>query len=218
MKKFMVADMVKDIRSDKIKTYMDNYNLSEIDLKEVNDRSKEYYDDGILEIDLPELEYPFQIVYLMKPENYDLNSDEAFYLVDNWDNEAEWKDVMLTAEALEMGIEDVSDDDVEEYLSTGGQDEIVTSMGNVFFKWDNIAKAYVLYMFLDMGQDSKCNGIQVYNNITRDMILQMKSSSFGEYYNENLRKNTSYEGCGCEDNCCEDADLDNAPQEFKSYL
>jgi len=185
----MVADMVKDIRSDKIKTYMDNYNLSEIDLKEVNDRSKEYYDD-----------------------------DEAFYLVDNWDNEAEWKDVMLTAEALEMGIEDVSDDDVEEYLSTGGQDEIVTSMGNVFFKWDNIAKAYVLYMFLDMGQDSKCNGIQVYNNITRDMILQMKSSSFGEYYNENLRKNTSYEGCGCEDNCCEDADLDNAPQEFKSYL
>jgi hypothetical protein len=158
----------------------------------------------------------FMVADLVK-DTMGLSQSEYDYLRENWD-ESEWQDVMAAAEALEQGIEDTTDDDVEEYLSTGGQEEIETSMGNAFFKWDNIAKAYVLYMFLDMGQDSKCSGVQIYNNITRDMILEMKNSSFGEYYNDNLRKNTNYEGCGCEENCCEDADLDKAPSKFRSLF
>jgi predicted AlkP superfamily phosphohydrolase/phosphomutase len=212
MKKFMVADLVKDLRSDLVKQYLNKYNLSQFDIKEINNISQEYYVDDLSKIDIQDLEYPFKMVYLMKTENYGLNSDESFYLVENWDNEAEWKDVMSTAEALELGIEDISDDDVEEYLSTGGTEELDTSMGNAIFKWDNVAKAYILYIALE-------GGIQQYKNITRNMILAMKSAdSIGSYYNDNLRKNDSYEGCGCKANPCEDADLAQIPSKFRSLF
>ena len=144
-----------------------------------------------------------------------LSQSERDYLEANYD-QSEWQDVMATAEALDMGIEDVTDDDVEEFLSTGGSEQIETSMGNAVFKWDNISKTYILYLALEPGQNSKCDGKQVYKNITRDMIQDMKSAdSFGSFYNDKLRGNTSIEGCGCADNCCDDADFAEMPSKFR---
>lgn len=152
----------------------------------------------------------YLIADLVKDE-FGLSQGERDYLESNF-SPAEWPDVMATAEALDMGIEDVTDDDVEEYLSTGGSDEIETSMGNAIFKWDNVAKAYVLYIALD-------GGIQQYKNIPRDMIQDMKSAdSFGSYYNDNLRNNDSYEGCGCKANPCDEADLAQIPSKYKELF
>lgn len=183
MKKYMVADLVKELRQN-----------------EIEDLIRQGFNDDQIQ----------QINYLM--DNYGVSEEEAIYLVENWDNEAEWNDVMDTAQNLELPLTQVTDDDVEEYQETGGTDEIETSMGNAIFKWDNVAKAYVLYIALD-------GGIQQYKNIPRDMIKDMKSAqSFGTYYNDNLRGNESYEGCGCKPNPCEDADLAQIPSKFRSLF
>ena len=145
-------------------------------------------------------------------DTYGVSKEEAVYMADNWDNDAEWNDVMDAAQNLELPITDITDDEVEEYQQTGGADEIETSMGNVIFKWDNIAKAYVIYLALD-------GGVQQYKNVPRDMVKSMKDSdSFGSYYNDNLRGNDSYEGCGCKANPCDDADLAQIPSKFRSLF
>lgn len=149
-------------------------------------------------------------------ERYQMNDSEAERFVDNYPNESTWADVEATAEALDLDITDVEDDDVEEWLSTGGSDELETSMGNAVFKWDNITKTYVLYLALEPA--ANCNGIQVYNNITREMILDMKVGSLGSYYNDYLRGNESHEGCGCRQNCCESDDLDQIPSRYKDLF
>jgi len=152
----------------------------------------------------------FMVADLIK-DALGLSQSEKDYLEANYD-QSEWPDVMATAEALDIGIEDVADDDVEEFLSTGGAEEMTTSMGNAIFKWDNIAKAYVIYFALE-------GGIQQYKNVPRDMIIAMKSAeSIGQYYNDNLRGNESYEGCGCKPNPCEDTDLAQIPSRFRSLF
>ena len=207
MKKLMVADLVKDARSDSINTYMKRWSISKDDLLKVDKLSKEYYNDNLDKISLSEIEYPFQIQYLMNKES--LNSDEAYYLVDNWNSEAEWLDVMKTAEDLNVGIEDVEDDDVEMVMELGGvKGEIESSLGKVFY-WYNIALGTYL--------------------LTTELQEIRSSESFGEYFNKNIRANSKYsdkEGsCGCigddpdkPKRLCNSLDFAQMPEDLKQYV
>lgn len=152
----------------------------------------------------------FMVADLVK-DAFGLSQSERDYLEANYD-QSEWQDVMATAEALDMGIEDVSDDDVEEFLSTGGADEIDTSMGKAIFKWDKATATYILFIIFD-------NNISMYKGLSRDQVIQMKNAdSFGSLYNDTLRENESYELCGCNPNPCSQEELDRIPSKFRSYL
>jgi len=214
MKKFMIADLVKDLRSDSIKRYMDRWNISEDDLPKVDKLSKEYYNDN--------LEYPFQIQYLMNKEG--INSDEAYYLVDNWDSEAEWLDVMKTAEDLNAGIEDIEDDDVENVMSAGeAKGEIQSSLGKVFY-WYNLALGtYILTTVFDKGNPAQ------YPISVSELEEIRSSDSFGEYFNKKIRANSEYSdkdgACGCigddpdkPKRLCTSEDFANMPEELRQYV
>jgi hypothetical protein len=222
MKKFMVADLVKDARSDSINTYMKRWNISKDDLLKVDKLSKEYYNNNLDKISLSEIEYPFQIQYLMNKES--LSSDEAYYLVDNWDSEAEWLDVMKTAEDLNVGIEDVEDDDVEMVMELGGvKGEIESSLGKVFY-WYNIALGtYLLTTVFDKGNPAQ------YPVSVSELQEIRSSESFGEYFNKNIRANPEYSdkpgACGCigddpdkPKRLCTSEDFANMPLELREYV
>lgn len=222
MKKFMIADLVKDLRSDSIKRYMDRWNISEDDLPKVDKLSKEYYNDNLDKISLSEIEYPFQIQYLMNKES--LNSDEAYYLVDNWDSEAEWLDVMKTAEDLNVGIEDVEDDDVENVMSAGeAKGEIESSLGKVFYWYSIALGTYILTTVFDKGNPAQYP-------ISVSELQEIRSSeSFGEYFNKNIRANSEYSdkdgACGCigddpdkPKRLCTSEDFANMPEELRQYV
>jgi hypothetical protein len=222
MKKYMVADMVKDARSDSINTYMKRWNISKDDLVKVDKLSKEYYNDNLDKISLSEIEYPFQIQYLMNKEG--LNSDEAYYLVDNWDSEAEWLDVMKTAEDLNVGIEDVEDDDVEMVMELGGvKGEIESSLGKVFYWYNIVLGTYILTTVFDEGNPAQ------YPLTVSELKEIRKAESFGTYFNKNIRANSAYsdkEGsCGCigddPDNpkrLCNSLDFAQMPEDLKQYV
>ena len=222
MKKFMIADLVKDLRSDSIKRYMDRWNISEDDLPKVDKLSKEYYNDNLDKISLSEIEYPFQIQYLMNKES--LNSDEAYYLVDNWDSEAEWLDVMKTAEDLNVGIEDVEDDDVEMVMELGGvKGEIESSLGKVFYWYSIALGTYILTTVFDKGNPAQYP-------ISVSELQEIRSSeSFGEYFNKKIRANSEYSdkdgACGCigddpdkPKRLCTSEDFANMPPELREYV
>jgi hypothetical protein len=222
MKKYMIADMVKDLRSDSIKKYIKLYEISESEIREVDDRSKEYFLYGLDEVQMSDLEKPFQIIYLEK--EYQINSDEAFYLTDNWDSEAEWRDVMTTAEDLNSGIEDVEDDDVEMVMELGGvKGEIESSLGKVFY-WYNIALGtFILTTIFDEGNPAN------YPVSTNELKTIKSSQSFGEYFNKNIRANSLYSdkpgACGCigddpkkPKKLCTSEDFANMPEEFRAYI
>jgi len=218
----MIADLVKDLRSDSIKRYMDRWNISEDDLPKVDKLSKEYYNDNLDKISLSEIEYPFQIQYLMNKES--LNSDEAYYLVDNWDSEAEWLDVMKTAEDLNVGIEDVEDDDVENVMSAGeAKGEIESSLGKVFYWYSIALGTYILTTVFDKGNPAQYP-------ISVSELQEIRSSeSFGEYFNKNIRANSEYSdkdgACGCigddpdkPKRLCTSEDFANMPEELRQYV
>lgn len=209
----MIADLVKDLRSDSIVKYMEKYKISEMELDEVDSRSKEYFVSGLDNISLSELEKPFQIIYLEK--EYQINSDEAFYLTDNWDSEAEWRDVMTTAEALNAGIEDIDDDDVENYMSMGGKakGELESSVGLIQWLYDNKLKAYLILMII--------NDRPIMYKVSPDMMKDWRNSeSMGEYYNSYIRGNSDIEdpnhSCGCGPNPCEQGQVDQYKAKYSS--
>jgi len=222
MKKFMVVDMVKDARSDSINTYMKRWNISKDDLVKVDKLSKEYYNYNLDKISLSEIEYPFQIQYLMNKES--LNSDEAYYLVDNWDSEAEWLDVMKTAEDLNVGIEDVEDDDVEMVMELGGvKGEIESSLGKVFYWYNIVLGTYILTTVFDKGNPAQ------YPVSVSELKEIRSSESFGEYFNKNIRANPAYSdkdgACGCigddpdkPKRLCTSEDFANMPEELRQYV
>lgn len=185
-------DMQKAIntRLDKIKEYIRLYDINPEDMKEIDELSQEYYVDNLEDIRLSYLDRPFQIFYLM--QEYDINSDEASYLVDNWDNEADWKQVMETAEALGLGIEDVEDDDVDnlnEIQNIGGEPgnsyvEIDTSLGKAFIYYA-LGQYYLLVAF-DEGNPAN------YPIDKSEVSLISSASSFGAYFNQNMRNSEEY--------------------------
>ena len=131
-----------------------------------------------------------------------ISYDEAAYLVDNWKSQSDRDQVLLAAEDLGLNVQDISDDDVEAINEAGStKGTIDTSMGIVKYIYNNQMKAYSILLLVD-GNDL------VYNNLDPNMMNEMiNADSFGTYYNDTLRGNESYEGCGCKANVCEPTDL-----------
>jgi hypothetical protein len=95
------------------------------------------------------------------------------------------------AESLGVEPGDVDDDDVENYLSMGGnKGELESSVGPIQWIYDNKDKTYVVYMIVTtMGKQRDI----IYNidpNIMKDW---RDSQSMGEYWNMNIRSNEAIE-------------------------
>jgi hypothetical protein len=198
MKKYMVADLVKDLRSDKIKEYIRLYDIDPEDMGEINDLSKKYYYTDLSNIAISELDRPFQMFYLIK--EYGINSDEANYLVENWDNEADWKQVMETAESLGIGIEDVEDDDVEafsEISDMGGNQGyyvIGSDLGKGYIYYTKECGWCLLLIFAD--------GHPANYPISKEEAMNIRySDSLGTYYNDNMRNDDQYSDIPCAWGC-----------------
>jgi hypothetical protein len=169
MKKYMVADLVKDLRSDLIATAGEQFNL---------------------------------------------NDSEAERFVDNFPNQSTWADVEATAESLGVEITDVEDDDVENYMSVGGNKGILeSSSGIIQWIYDNTLKAYVILMVLE--------DKPIMYKLDPTMMREWKDSeSIGEYYNLKIRGNSEIEddeiACGCNPNPCEQGQVDRFNTRFAS--
>jgi len=131
-----------------------------------------------------------------------VDEDVASYLVDNWRSERDRDQILQVAEDLGADPQDISDDDVENINSAGNaKGTIETSMGIVKYIYDHKALAYTILLLVD-GEPL------VYKDLEPNLMNEMRNAaSFGSYYNDNLRENESYEGCGCKANVCEDTDL-----------
>jgi len=134
-------------------------------------------------------------------EEFDLNDANAAIFVNDYPNESDWPQVANAANALNLDIMDISPDDVERINSAGSAKGLIdTSMGIVKYIYNHPLQTYSLLLVLDREL--------VYNNIEPDMMNDMiNAESFGSYYNDNLRNNESYEGCGCKEHVCESTDL-----------
>lgn len=140
------------------------------------------------------------------------------------ENEA---DAAIREEVAEyLGVEpgDVEDDDVENYLSMGGnKGEIKSSLGKVFY-WYNIALGtFILTTIFDEGNPAN------YPVSTNELKTIKSSQSFGEYFNKNIRANSLYSdkpgACGCigddpkkPKKLCTSEDFANMPEEFRAYI
>jgi hypothetical protein len=170
MKKYMIADLVKDSREDLVLEAMEEYNL---------DRAN------------------------------------AEIFVDNFPNQSTWPDVEATAEALGVDITDVEDDDVENYMSMGGEakGELESSVGLIQWLYDNKLKAYLILMIL--------NDRPIMYKVSPEMMKDWKDSqSMGEYYNSYIRGNITIEdpnhSCGCGPNPCEQGQVDQYKAKYSS--
>jgi hypothetical protein len=223
MKKYMVADLVKDLKEDQINYLLINYNITRSDAKYIVDNYRNQYEQR-------------SIARSMDEYGFNLRNAEEF--VDNFPNESTWPDVEDTADLYGVEILDVNDDMVEAYLSfnedekvylmeNGGWKEakgsIDTSMGKVLW-WFNIALGTFILTVLFK------NGNPAQYPISVSELKQIRSSgSFGGFFNNKIKGNSMYsdkEGsCGCigEDpenpkRLCDSEDFAQMPQEFKRYL
>ena len=175
MKKYMVADLVKDLREDSILLAMDKYKL---------------------------------------------NRSESARFVDNFPNQSTWPDVEEVVESLGIGITDVEDDDVENYMEMGRENkgEILSSISDDPIQWiyDNKLKSYIVLMYLTFKDGRR----PVMYKISPEMMREWTDPniSFGEYFMENIRKNEDLEdpeiSCGCGPNPCEPQQVDRFNTRF----
>jgi hypothetical protein len=230
MKKYMVVDMVKDLRQDLVQQYRVKYNIKDTDIysvdKTVNDLAEEYYGSGVWEMDISQLEYTFMMFYLIR--DYHITSDEAFYLVSNWKSEADWKLVMQVAEDLDIGIEDVQEDDVWNMESAGSSGMVESSIGHIIYKYDILTKSFILYVIFNDGNPAK------YVQVSKEEIEGLiNSESAGKYYIDNIKGDPMYSdlpgSCGCigldehghrmdpPKLLCTAADFGDMPKQFIQY-
>jgi hypothetical protein len=150
MKKYMIADLVKDLKADKAK---EDQRLADL---------------------------------------WNVTLEELECLREISDNEADWDDIMLTAESLEIGICDVTPDDVEnvqDIWDLGGSRgnayvEIGTSLGKAFIYYA-LGQYYLLVAF-DEGNPAN------YPIEKSEVSLISSASSFGTYFNQNMRTDDKY--------------------------
>jgi len=153
-------------------------------------------------------------------DRYNINESEATRFVDNFPNESTWEDVEATAESLGVGIEEVEDDDVENYMEMGGnKGEIESSSGIIQWIYDNTLKAYIVLLMVEE------NALMylIDNNMMKEWI---NSDSAGIYYNNNIRGNKDIESqgessgvpCGCGPNPCEQRKIDQFNNKYSSIL
>ena len=128
-------------------------------------------------------------------------------LVKAAENEA---DAAIRAEVAEsLGVEpgDVDDDDVENWLSVGGnKGELESSVGPIQWIYDNKAKAYIVYMVVTTSDKPRDIIYNIEPSVMKEWI---NSESMGEYWNSKIRSNKSIENAassldfpigGCDDN------------------
>jgi hypothetical protein len=124
-------------------------------------------------------------------DRYSFNESEAERFVDNFPNESTWADVEETADSLGVDVSDVDDDDVENYMSMGGnKGDMESSVGPIQWIYDNKAKTYIVYMIVEtMGEPRDV----IYNIDPNTMQEWLNSESMGEYWNEFIRSNKDIE-------------------------
>lgn len=156
-----------------------------------------------------------QDLILKAMEKYGLNESEAARFVDNFPNESTWADAEATADSLGVGITDVDDDDVENYMSMGGNSkgQLESSVGKIQWLYDNTLKAYLILMMLD--------DKPIMYKLKSDMMKDWTNSdSMGEYYNSFIRGNSTIEdpehSCGCGPNPCDPQQVDRFNTRFVS--
>jgi hypothetical protein len=203
MKKYMVADLVKDLKEDQIKYLLDNYNITRSDAKYIVDNYRDTYTQDLI---------------AKAMDVYGLNMRNAEEFVDNYPNESAWADVEEVAESLGVDITDVEDDDVENYMEMGGnKGEMQSSIGPIQWIYDNTLKAYIVYLVLETANGPR----DIIYRLDRDMMKDWKdSSSFGEHYNNIIRGNESIEhpetSCGCKEDPCEPGQIDQFKTKYSS--
>ena len=194
MKKYMIADLIKAVEDEqaierikRIKDLLDTYGIAQTDAEYIVDNYSKYTQQDLI---------------AKAMESYNLNIGDAEMFVDDYPNESEWAELEGIAEELGIDITDVEPDDVENINSAGSaKGTIDTSMGIVKYIYNHPLQTYSILLLVD-GNPLMYNNIEPY--MMNDMI---NAESFGSYYNDNLRKNDSYEGCGCKANVCEPTDI-----------
>jgi hypothetical protein len=203
MKKYMVADLIKDLKEDQIKYLLDNYNITRSDAKYIVDNYRDQYAQDLI---------------AKAMDVYGLNMRDAEEFVDNYPNESAWADVEEVAESLGVDITDVDDDDVENYMEMGGnKGEMESSIGPIQWIYDNTEKAYIIYMVLETAKGPKDIMYKLDPDMMKDWI---NSDSTGEYYNKFIKGDTSIEdpkhSCGCGPNPCEQGQVDQFKTKYSS--
>ena len=223
MKKFMVADLIKDLTEDRINELVRKYGISR-------------YDARYIVTSYPDRDDQELIAKIMDDYKTSLRDSEEFYK--NYPNPEDWDEVEATAELYGVDITDVDDDMVEAYLSfdeeekvylmeNGGipeaKGEIDSTIGKVLW-WFNIALG--TFMLTTIFK----NGNPAQYPISVSELREIRNAdSFGEYFNKNIRGDSLYSdkdgSCGCigEDSnnpkrLCTSEDFAQMPQEFEAYL
>ena len=163
---------------------------------------KKYLISDLVKVSYDEYKDSRDLAIQAEMDRSNVDENVAAYLVDNWSSKADRDQVLQAAEDLGLDPQDISDDDVEAINEAGSpKGTIETSMGTVKYIYNHKTLAYSILLLVE-------GNPLVYNNIEPDMMNEMiNADSFGSYYNESLRDNDSYEGCGCKANVCEDTDL-----------
>ena len=206
MKKYMVADLIKAVedeqaieRTKRIKDLLDTYGIAKTDAEYIVDNYSDYTQQDLI---------------AKAMESFDLNIGDAETFVDDNPNESTWADLEEVAESLGVDITDVEDDDVENYMSMGGNKGILkSSSGIIQWIYDNTLKAYVILMVLE--------DKPIMYKLDPTMMKEWKDSeSIGEYYNLKIRGNSQIEddeiACGCNPNPCEQGQVDRFNTRFVS--
>jgi hypothetical protein len=141
----------------------------------------------------------------IKADEWNVTTEELYCMIDISNNEADWDDILLTAESLGLSPCEIDYDDVENYLEMGRENkgELDSSVGPIQWIYDNKLKAYIIYMVLDTLEGP----IDIMYKLDPDMLREwMNSDSIGEYYNTYIRSNKEIEdpdnSCGCQDEPC----------------
>jgi len=107
-------------------------------------------------------------------------------------NEADWDDIIATAESLNSDICDITEDDVWNYVDMGRENkgELESTVGPIQWLYDNKAKVYIVYMIVTTMSKPR----DIIYNIEPDVMKEwINSESMGEYWNEFIRSNSDIE-------------------------
>jgi|SanBayMetagenome_1026888.scaffolds.fasta_scaffold32070_2 hypothetical protein len=204
MKKFLISKALEDLELDRVSYLVKKYAISLEDAKWI-----------VLNID----SYQLQDNICLAMTEFDLSLTEAEDFVTDNPNPSTWGDLEETAESLGVGINEVDDDDVENYMDMGGSSKgtLDSSVGPIQWIYDNTAKMYAIYMAL--------GETPIMYSISPDIMKDwFGSDSIGEYYNLNIRGNItiennasgSFDPCGCTPNPCEQGQIDQFNARYSS--
>ena len=199
MKKYMVADLIKDLKEDQIKYLLDNYNITRSDAKYIVDNYRNQYEQQAISEAMDSL---------------DLNIRDAEEFFKNYPNQSDWPQVADAAEALGVGITDVTPDDVESINAVEGTavGKIESSAATFVYKLSIGTGLYSLWATFPNGK------VVMYQNLEPDKIKGIIENG-GAYYVNNIRidsekpdRSNPYVGCGCEHDPCSPAQIAEMPQ------